>query len=137
MSPKTKTQIQGLRNVIFRKKKHPHLPLTLVTIGTKINTSFQISSYKIILIKHLRCSKKGTPASETQGHPLRLSTRSTLRNTRCAWVKQEVDGGVDGADHQQEQSHHSSASACTPVRKHVQNKSLEGQKFCKSLLLET
>lgn len=49
LSLRTKTQIHDLRNVTLRKK-HLHLPLALVMTETKINTSFQISSYKIIVV---------------------------------------------------------------------------------------
>ena len=77
MSPKTTTQIQGLRNVTFRKKDTRTClsPLAQQEPRTKINTSFQISSYKITLvflsclIKHLRRSKRGTPALRPRAAP--------------------------------------------------------------------
>ena len=50
--PKDKDSDSGLKECdLYKKKtKHPHLPLALVTTGTKINTSFQISSYKTTLV---------------------------------------------------------------------------------------
>lgn len=49
MSHKTKSQIHDLRYVTFNKN-YVHLPLALTMTGTKINTSLQISSYRIIVV---------------------------------------------------------------------------------------
>lgn len=49
MSHKTKRQIHDLRCVTF-KKDYMHLPLALTMTGIKINTSLQISSYRITVV---------------------------------------------------------------------------------------